>query len=654
MADWPISTELRSYLEVQYELLRPLGSGGMGAVLLARERALERMVAIKVLHPSSASDAESRERFRREARTAARLTHPNIVPLYTFGDVGGELYFVMGFVDGETLAARLAREGRLSVEDATRLLGEIADALDYAHRAGTVHRDLKPENILLEATTGRALLTDFGIARDIDPASGLTSTGVIVGTPHYMSPEQASGERAIDGRSDIYALGVIGYRLVSGTLPLGGENAREVIARHLSAEAAPLPVAVRDAAPGYVAAIARAMAKEPAARWQSAGEFAMALRSTTGDEVLGDELEQRDAIVANSVLIVSAMTVLFPLASLVGITDDPLLASVATWSAATLLAAGAGVMGAKLSTLGGDPATRDLRWRVSLRPPKWWPLWWPRRFRRPGDVWERLPPELRWSSWVNALATAVLVPVQVGALLWVFSPIGSATLGQWLIGDRSVINVALGIGIALAATPIAAIVAFAHRFRKRTKTDLHLQRLLFSLSPSDPRWAQPRFAAFLDRGRAQPAAVLAKSTDELVRELRGAGVVLPDGMTEARSAAREAAVRLDRELQALREMVNAEEIQRLDDRLRALGTGDASLRDMLESQRALLAKAEARIAELGALRNRLDAQQALLHQQLIALREIAPSGAAQSEITGKLRRVNDDLRRLADGYGTLS
>lgn len=235
MTDWPLSGRLREYLEVQFELRRVLGIGGMGAVILANERALDRLVAIKVLHGDKSGDAESRERFRREARAAARLTHPNIVPLLTFGEVDGELYYVMGYVEGETLASRLERVGRIAPDEARARLTEIADALAYAHAAGIVHRDLKPENILIETASGRAVLTDFGIARDVLRDPSLTSTGVIVGTPHYMSPEQASGERVIDGRSDLYSLGVIGYRMLSGTLPFGGANAREVLMQHLTA-----------------------------------------------------------------------------------------------------------------------------------------------------------------------------------------------------------------------------------------------------------------------------------------------------------------------------------------------------------------------------------------------------------------------------------
>ncbi|MDQ8164570.1 MAG: serine/threonine-protein kinase, partial [Gemmatimonadota bacterium] len=193
MTTWPLSPRLREYLEVQYELRRVLGEGGMGVVLLATERVLDRQVAIKVLRRDAADQPELRERFRREARVAAQLQHPNIVPLHTFGDVDGELFFVMGFVEGETLADQLKRIGRMPQDNAIRILREVCDALSLAHAKGVVHRDIKPENVLIEARTGRALLADFGIARDgsTGSAAGLTGTGIAIGTPHYMAPEQA-------------------------------------------------------------------------------------------------------------------------------------------------------------------------------------------------------------------------------------------------------------------------------------------------------------------------------------------------------------------------------------------------------------------------------------------------------------------------------
>src|SRR5918993_2551503 len=199
--------DLQAALAGEYSLQRELGRGGMGIVYLARDVQLDRVVAIKVLPPPLAESTASRERFVREARTAAGLSHPHIVPIHRVGEAGGFVFFVMSYVEGETLGERLRRQGPLPPAEASRVLREVAWALAYAHGRGVVHRDVKPDNILLEARTGRALVTDFGIAHGGDDPGIATDPGKITGTAHFMSPEQAAGA-PIDGRSDIYALGV--------------------------------------------------------------------------------------------------------------------------------------------------------------------------------------------------------------------------------------------------------------------------------------------------------------------------------------------------------------------------------------------------------------------------------------------------------------
>src|ERR671922_2194568 len=216
--------DFQSALAGRYSLERELGRGGMGIVYLAREVRLDRLVAIKLLPPGRASDARLRERFLHEARTAAKLSHPHIIPIFTVDEVGEFVFFAMAYVAGETLTERVGRRGPLAPTEAARVLREVAWALAYAHSQGLVHRDVKPDNIMLEAGSGRALVADFGIAGLVRGAAGLDG-GEVIGTPEFMSPEQALGER-VDARSDLYALGVVGYFVLSGKLPFeAGEGA---------------------------------------------------------------------------------------------------------------------------------------------------------------------------------------------------------------------------------------------------------------------------------------------------------------------------------------------------------------------------------------------------------------------------------------------
>ena len=280
----PVREILKVALGRQYEIQRLLGRGGMGAVYLAAEAALEREVAIKVLPTDRGATQDSRDRFRREARTAARLSHPNIVPLHTFGDVEGTLYFVMGYVRGESLATRLKREGRLPVEEARRVLIELCEALDYAHKLGIVHRDIKPDNVLLEAETGRAMLLDFGVAKAVGVGQTMTELGSVLGTPQYMSPEQAQGKSDIDARSDLYSLGVMGYSMFAGRLPFEGATPGDVMAQHITREAPAIKTVAPDVPPEIAGALMRCLEKDRDRRWAGAASFKEAIAIVTGDE----------------------------------------------------------------------------------------------------------------------------------------------------------------------------------------------------------------------------------------------------------------------------------------------------------------------------------------------------------------------------------
>ena len=268
--------ELQAALAGEYSLQREIGRGGMGIVYLARDVQLDRDVAIKVLPTHLARLTTARERFVQEARTAAGLSHPHIVPIHRVGEADGFVFFVMSYVEGETLGERLRTHGPLPPADAARVLREVAWALAYAHGRGIVHRDIKPDNILLEAGTGRAMVTDFGIAHGGGQASGATDIGKIMGTAHFMSPEQGA-QKPLDGRSDIYSLGVVGYLAVSGRLPFNEESVPALIVR----QSMDTPPSVMSVAPGIpsslAAAIDRCLDSNPAGRFPDGETLAAAL-----------------------------------------------------------------------------------------------------------------------------------------------------------------------------------------------------------------------------------------------------------------------------------------------------------------------------------------------------------------------------------------
>jgi serine/threonine-protein kinase len=258
----------------RYSLERELGRGGMGVVYLAREVRLDRPVAIKLLPPEFAAQPELRERFLREARTAARLSHPNIVPIHSVDEVGEFVFYVMTFVDGETLAQRVAARGPMPAADVMRTLREVSWALAYSHAQGVVHRDVKPANILLEKGTDRAMVTDFGIARQTQ-SSGQTAVGELLGTPEYMSPEQASGE-PVDGRSDLYSLGIVGYFALTGTAPFTG-GTQSVLAQQITKAAPALSSVARGTPRALCDALDKCLSKQPSERFATGEALADAL-----------------------------------------------------------------------------------------------------------------------------------------------------------------------------------------------------------------------------------------------------------------------------------------------------------------------------------------------------------------------------------------
>ena len=269
-------TQLSAALASRYEIEREIGAGGMATVYLARDVRHQRHVALKVLNPELGAVLGA-ERFLSEIRVTANLQHPNLLPLFDSGEADGLLFYVMPFVDGETLRARLEREKQLPVDDAVRIAVAVSSALAYAHEHGVIHRDLKPENILIQA--GQPVIADFGIALAVSKAGGarVTQTGLSLGTPQYMSPEQAAGDRVIDGRSDIYSLGAVTYEMLGGEPPHSGTSAQAIIAKLMTSEPQPLR-SLRKAVPLNVSdAVGKALEKSPADRFSSATAFAEAL-----------------------------------------------------------------------------------------------------------------------------------------------------------------------------------------------------------------------------------------------------------------------------------------------------------------------------------------------------------------------------------------
>ena len=281
----PIFLSFQGAIAGRYSLERELGRGGMGIVYLARDVRLDRPVAIKLLPPSLAAHHDLRERFIREARTAGRLSHPYIVPIHSVDEAGDFVFYVMAYVDGETVAERVAARGPMPPHDVARILREVAWALAYAHAQGVVHRDVKPANILLERGTGRAMVTDFGIARLVQ-TRGETSAGEVLGTPEYMSPEQAAGE-SIDGRSDLYALGIVGFFALTGTLPFTAPTSQAVLMQQLT-KAPPAVAEVARGASGQLSSVIdRCLRKDAGDRFATGEALA---------DALAPSLEQRAEI----------------------------------------------------------------------------------------------------------------------------------------------------------------------------------------------------------------------------------------------------------------------------------------------------------------------------------------------------------------------
>ena len=654
----PLRAALEAALGAQYDIVRLIGKGGMGAVYLGHERLLDRPVAIKVLPHESADAADARDRFLREARIAARLTHPNIVPLFSFGEAGKTLFYVMGYIEGESLEQRLKRDNRLSHDETRRILGEIASALEHAHSFGIVHRDLKPDNVLIEAGTGRAVLADFGIAKGgMRGGATLTQTGVIIGTPHYMSPEQASGDKNVDGRSDLYALGVIGYRMVAGRLPFEGASVQEVITQHIAREPVPLSVVASDVPADLDTAIARSLAKDPDARWSNAAELKHALAGADGAIALPDELERLPGM--GSSYLISGYAATLAVGAVAAATRDMdwAMLSVYIWAGLPIVLAVQINEGRKARI----PWKRILQ--ISFWQPRRWGYWWPRSFRRPGDVWDRLPTTIRRirtaMTAFGAVVLGLCVPAFVIGLALVipandpksaqFAPVRAMLLAGFIGQMASLFGLlgAWGYGIRWLRklgfkTADAAKVLTEPTFGQRIWTRPDVARLL-----------GPERAARV-AGPETPRAIIA----EIDKAASSADTSLRTIIADAAVAAREmlrALDSIDKELGELANHGDAAERDRLQKQLDALGAAgpeaspaNKSIRALFESQLALLRDLAERGEQLAEKRSRYAEMLRTLWLQISVLKsQRAADANSAADVSGKIRQIVRDAAGLA-------
>ena len=626
----PVRAALDAKLHAQYRVVRLLGRGGMGSVYLARDLALDREVAIKVMKPASPA-RELHDRLRREARTAARLSHPNIVPLHAFGDVEGMPYFVMGYVRGESLATRLRRDGKLAEDDARRILADLAEALDHAHRQGVVHRDVKPDNVLLDDESGRALLTDFGVAKALGGGETLTAVGSVVGTPSYMSPEQASGRSDLDGRSDLYSLGVMAYAMLSGRLPFEGKTAGDVLAKHLTQEPAPLRSLVPTLGDSTADAVARCLAKDPARRWPDA----RSLKQSLGVAAEAHLPDTRRAVEGQGLLMLYIFLLVLAMVHGTGVPDRflGLMACVYLF-----------VYGIVSGLLVREGVSVGQSQRIIWAEPSWWPLWYPRALRRRGNVWDRLPAGVRLVRGLPAAFIALGVLGQTDSFLhfvrWRSVPV-------W--GHLALVA---GSAVVFAAWYVAMVRT--RRALQRQGLDLaDAARVVLSVPASRASfWARPHVAAVLAPAARDEAARPSDSPhDQLQSILRNADALagpLRALGTQAAVAARQLVVAIeqaDRDVAELARSLDAGEADRLAAKIQALGGGPSDVRALLEKQLELVRELQARIDDGREERGRRVEMLKTLALHLASLR------ARSAEAPADVPPLSERVRALCDEIG---
>jgi hypothetical protein len=614
---------LESALGQQYEIVSSIGHGSMGVVYLARERALERFVAIKVLRPELALAQEGRERFRREARVAAQLSHPGILPLHTFGEVGGIWYFVMGYVRGTTLAERLRIEGRVPIGDAQRIFAELTDAIDCAHRSGVIHRDIKPANILIDAESGRAVLADFGIAKIESADDQLTASGMIIGTPSYMSPEQATGEDDVDARSDLYSLGAVAYRMLSGreavTLVTGGG----AFARRAMRAPPDLRSVAPEVPPPLAAIVMRCLARDPNDRWASARSLRDALgladdEPSHGSPALAHELPAFGPYA----LLWATLWVTLAASPFRSIGDRALLVLIALIVPAGLVLHVWNVAG------GGLPPSQIAR--VAFWPPEWWGMWWPRRLRRPSDLWRRLP----WPARLvrSALSAFVIaLPALILTRQWTEAVTGAG------VGWFGATETAL---VSAAAAIVLLALSWAHRRGLEWPDTV---RLLFGATIMSAGWDAPPLRRLLApvHGGVRPPEP--REPADYVRAIEEVATRLNGSVRESASRAAEVTHRLvdfiddcDAELNSVSKAGGAGGTDRVAEQIAALESTVRRDNEMAELLRLLRAQLEVvermrvRAEVLSSRRARLLQFMHGVWTRVAALQDVEPDGVREA------------------------
>ena len=614
----------------QYQVIRELGRGGMGAVYLAREKALERLVAIKVLKPELAASPDSRERFRREARIVANLSHPGILQLHTFGDVGDVWYFVMSYVRGESLADVLQRRNRIPWTEAHRILVELADALSCAHAYPVVHRDIKPANIMIEAESGRTVLTDFGISKLFGSDDSLTASGAVVGTPRYMSPEQTLARSEVDERSDIYSLGAVAYRMLTGREPFADGTSLQLMYARLTTDPEPVCVVNPDVPEELSATVMKCLAREPEARWQTAALLRDELKEM-GERAMDGLPEGVRDIPSYGPY---AMIWWMGFTGVAFFTSQTMLDRVLLLLVATLIPVGLflhiWLMGAR-----DVGAARFIR--IALRPPEWWGMYWPVACRRPSDLWSRLPFAGRLS---RAALTAFFVIVP-GAVL-IRKLLGSDTPP---FVDSSLVAAEL-FAAALAGGAVAWGFFWA---MQRGLSGAETWRLLIGSTTPSAGWNSPGLGKLLTPPGGRIRTPQPNDAEDYARAVRELAAILPQRYSHLRLTAIDVAndamnalVHGSAEVTAMESDTPAVEADRLLGRIAALGpvaenesSQRAEMRDLLRSELQLVSRMRDRIVAVAAQRSiRFDRLRNLYEILCEACAEKTEAGAADEVFSG--------------------